>query len=123
MNRIRIAASTAALLGLHAAVAAAAQPVVFEGSIWSNGGVGLQFEEHVAPGQMRSMRLTGGQTVEMSVDTTGQPLVRLLDRSGQVLHSIASPAGTASTTFMYALCRKGGIAYSSPPDRSRSGCP
>jgi hypothetical protein len=106
------------------ASALAAGPVEFEGAVWERGGVALAFDMSVAPGQQRTMTLSGGQTVEMSVDASGQSTVRLLDRAGAELHSATTPAdGPNPKKFMYALCRKGAIAYTSPPEKSRSGCP
>lgn len=102
----------------------AAQPVNFKGSIWQNGGVNLEFEDRIPPGQTRTMRLSAGHTVEMSVDAAGASRVRLTDRNGAELHSSLSPPGDADTkAFMYAFCRRGGVAYSSPPHAGQTGCP
>ncbi|MGY3265594.1 hypothetical protein [Lysobacter sp. HA35] len=102
----------------------AAEPVGFVGSIWDNGGVSFKFDDLIPPGQTRTMALPGGQVVEMSVDATGQSTVRLVDRAGKELHSSASPPGGPNPRqFMYAFCRKGAVAYSSPPQANKSGCP
>lgn len=99
----------------------AVQPVDFYGSVWANGGVGVRFDQTITPGQTRTFKLSGGQVIEMSVDGQGASVVRLLDRSGQELHSSTSPADGAPRTFMYSLCRKGKVAYTSPPEK-KSGC-
>ena len=114
-------------LGLAAAAvsgtALASGPVAFEGDVWMSGGAGIAFDEHIPAGQTRSMRLGSGQQVEMSVAPDGTPTVRLLDRAGTVLHSAQRTAGTPGPwAFRYALCRKGAVAYSSPPEGDRTGC-
>ncbi|TZF90714.1 hypothetical protein [Cognatilysobacter lacus] len=102
----------------------AAEPVSFYGSIWDNGGVSLRFDDIIPPGQKRTMELPAGQIVEMSVDAAGVPTVRMVDRSGKELHSsVSTPDGPNPLHFMYALCRRGVVAYSSPPVPHKSGCP
>ena len=103
--------------------AVAAGPVSFVGSVWEGGGVGLRFDEHIPLGQKRTMQLPGRQVIEMSVDANGGSTVRLLDREGKELHSSVSPAdGPNPRVFRYAFCRKGRVAFTSPPEGDRSGC-
>lgn len=109
---------------LWPAAALAAGPVTFVGSIWERGGESMSFDMHVAPGQTKTMGLSGGQTVEMSVDAQGRSTVRLLAKGGEELHSSVSTADTPNPRrFQYALCRKGGVAFTSPPEKGRTGCP
>ena len=114
----------AALLAAAALPAIAAGPVRFEGSVWEGGGIVVRFDENVPLGQKRTMELPGKQVVEMSVDAAGQSTVRLVDKSGQELHSSVSPPdGPNPNVFRYAFCRKGPVAFTSPPKGERSGCP
>lgn len=114
----------ALVAGAVAGTAAAAGPVAFEGAVWMSGGAGIAFDEHIPPGQTRTMRLGSGQQVEMSVAPDGTPKVRLLDRAGTVLHAAQRSAdATGPWAFRYALCRKGAVAYSSPPEGDGTGCP
>lgn len=120
---MKCAIAMLSMLTLLPAAAWAGERVDFSGSIWENGGVSLSFDESIAPGQQRTMTLSGGRTVEMSVDEAGQSTIRLLDRAGSALHSEVTPAGGGGVRkFMYAFCRGGRVAFTSPPEAGRSGC-
>lgn len=110
------------ILIAFATPARAAQPVAFEGSVWTDGGVSLAFDTRVAPGEMKTMSLARGQVIEMSVDAAGQPRVRLVGRGGEELHAATRTDAPARFTFQYAMCRKGAVAYSNPPEPGKSGC-
>lgn len=115
---------SALLLSLLAVgTATAAEPVEFTGSIWEAGLVSLRFDEHIPPGQKRTMLLHDGRVVEMAVEAAGKSSIRLLGKSGEELHSVSFPVGSPGPrAFMYALCRKGPAVYSSPPDKRKPGC-
>ena len=113
-----------ALLSGFALPALAAGPVTFEGSIWDGGAVSLRFDEHVPAGQKRTMQLPDRQVVEMSVDAAGQATVRMVGPDGKELHAQTRPVGGPDPfVFRYAFCRKGAIAFTSPPKGEQSGCP
>lgn len=106
------------------AVSHAADSVTFVGSFMERGAIAVRFDETVPKGQKRTMQLPEGQVVEMSVDASGQAQVRLLDPAGKELHAATGTVdGTGSQEFMYALCRGGAFAYTSPPQKGKSGCP
>ncbi|GAB1597216.1 hypothetical protein [Lysobacter claricitrinus] len=116
----RLALASLALLPLM--LAQASDAVTFVGSFMERGTVAVRFDESVPAGQKRTMELPEHQVVEMAVDTSGKPTVRLLDPSGKELHAAAGSPGRVD--FVYALCRGGTFAYSSPPPKAgKPVCP
>jgi hypothetical protein len=118
----RIAAFTAVSLASFSTFSGTPEHRV-TGSVWENQDQVARFDFTAVPGKPARITMGNGKELEVVVAPSGTRTMRILDGSGQQLHSaVMGPDAPTDRTFRYSFCGSG-VAFASPEPAEMPRCP